>query len=437
MNILRSFENWALVFVCIMISICAKAQNNFVRIAGVNTQIIDSTMMSFEEALPLLQSLKGDTIMFIGNSPRKDFYNLNPDTVWIRKGAKKSKFGKDYDIQKKYQGERQGNEEVTPAIFIYNIPWIIKDVIKNEEQGSFGSNDKYLYFLFKNVESGKMVEFNFYRHSYFSEPFKFVDLSKSDILSREIKKYPLFSREGTSFQPIGISLVKCIFNFNHDYIGGYTSVTLYNGKEYHLTKNSSGTDEVFYTEESKKDEINSLAKEGSYYLELYKVKKPLSSRIKFGKLNSMIDKDLTIYSYEDNVISISWLPSKEQIDFSLVNKSGNSIKIIWDDAAYIDIENSSSRVLHKGVKYINREKSQIATVVPDGATLNDVVCPSDNIKYIEDWISYPLVWGDDGGSKENKIIKVLLPISIKGVKNEYTFYFRLKWKGKYPELQNR
>lgn len=40
------------------------------------------------------------------------------------------------------------------------------------------------------------------------------------------------------------------------------------------------------------------------------------------------------------------------------------------------------RVMHSGVKYIDRNNSQPASVILKGATLSDIILPTDNVYYI-------------------------------------------------------
>ena len=64
------------------------------------------------------------------------------------------------------------------------------------------------------------------------------------------------------------------------------------------------------------------------------------------------------------------------------NKSNYSIKIQWDDVAYISSSGQTGRVMHSGVKYIDRNNSQPASVIPKSASLSDIVIPNDNIYYV-------------------------------------------------------
>ena len=132
-----------------------------------------------------------------------------------------------------------------------------------------------------------------------------------------------------------------------------------------------------------------------------------------------------------------WYGDKTQFVFSLKNKSTHSLKIVWDEAAFINNKNESSRVIHKGVRYIDANKSQASTIIPKGTELNDIIAPVDRIRYIDEYFLVEMV---EGGfrydpSLEGAHVKVLLPIEIQGVINEYIFTFEMHWEYDYPDLQ--
>ncbi len=93
--------------------------------------------------------------------------------------------------------------------------------------------------------------------------------------------------------------------------------------------------------------------------------------------------------------------------------------------------------MHAGVKYIDRNSSQPASIIPKGASLSDIIQPTDNIYYAS---------GQYGGWRANnlftfsidaknvsvtkvpyigKTVRILFPIIIEDVKNEYVFEFKI------------
>lgn len=175
----------------------------------------------------------------------------------------------------------------------------------------------------------------------------------------------------------------------------------------------------------------------TYSVSLYKVESPEDARKQYGdtKVVSFTDEKVTKYTYEDDYIKITWYVENSKLDFHLVNKSQYSIKIPWDDMAYVSIFGETGRVMHSGVTYIDRNNSQPASIVPRGAAMGDVLIPTDNIYYLSGeyggWRVRPL-FPDYETQKEidssgiiGSTIKVIFPIIIQGVTNEYLFEFKI------------
>lgn len=159
-----------------------------------------------------------------------------------------------------------------------------------------------------------------------------------------------------------------------------------------------------------------------YEMSLSKVEKPENSEVQYGEISSITDS-ISKYQYEDNIIDILLYTSSSGISFYLKNKTQHSLKILWDDASFVDIDGTTSKIIHKGIKYINREESQPPTTIIRGATLDDVAIPTRYIFYYE-----PLnMWITDMNLPKVPIsgmqVTLMLPIQVKGITNEYFFVF--------------
>ena len=146
---------------------------------------------------------------------------------------------------------------------------------------------------------------------------------------------------------------------------------------------------------------------------------------------------------DGNIKVVFSFPSKE-IDFELANLTDNPVKIIWDEASLVQF-GEGKKVFHKGVKYTDRNMSQVATVVPSKTTWSDLVCPTDNVYFSEgyysqyysrpsSWETHDL-WATNDFNKpdiEAGVMKLkgwkyslLLPMEVNGVKKNYTFNFEI------------
>ena len=181
----------------------------------------------------------------------------------------------------------------------------------------------------------------------------------------------------------------------------------------------------------------------TYDVTLAKVESPADVKKNFGETKVVLvnEDNVNKYRYEDDYIDIIWYVGTTNLYFTLKNKSGHSIKINWDDISFVDINGTVGRVMHNGVKFIDRNNSQPATTIPNGAKIDDVLIPTENVYYISPtrytsggWNKKNLIPSfykskeamDAGaGSYVGKTMKVLMPISVEGVQNDYTFEFEI------------
>ncbi len=178
----------------------------------------------------------------------------------------------------------------------------------------------------------------------------------------------------------------------------------------------------------------------SYSVGLSAVESPADVKQQFGETKVVnFDEDgVNKYRYEDNYIDIVWHVDTKQFNFKLLNKSGHSMKINWDDVSYVDTKGQVGRVMHSGVKYTDRNSSQPATTIPKGASITDLLLPTDNVYYVsgqyggwrENYL-YPCVYNTpedfnaNASSLVGKTMTIMMPIMIENVQNDYTFTFNI------------
>lgn len=165
-----------------------------------------------------------------------------------------------------------------------------------------------------------------------------------------------------------------------------------------------------------------------YHVALESVEKP-------GPPGNIIKvTDTTAYTYEDDMITCTWLVQAKQISFALANKTESSMKILWDQAAFVDVNGTSHRVMHSGVKYIDRNVSQPPSIILRKTTLNDIVVPTDNIYYDGGWREIPIFPASGVTVEEvqksaniyvGRPVQILLPLECAGATHEYIFVFKV------------
>lgn len=155
-------------------------------------------------------------------------------------------------------------------------------------------------------------------------------------------------------------------------------------------------------------------------------------------------KEKTLH-FEDKIIDITWIPKHKYFEFTLKNKTSNTIKVLWDDVVIIDNYNNSQGAIHKGIKYNEKSQSQTPTKVIRQSKISEIIVPKDNIEYYKGWkikdilrdsINYPESIGTFNTSvKENvkehtklfvnSTIQIMLPIQLKNKTIEYIFVFKV------------
>lgn len=141
------------------------------------------------------------------------------------------------------------------------------------------------------------------------------------------------------------------------------------------------------------------------------------------------------YAYSDEFIHIEWEIDSRQFNFRLENKTDRNMRLIWDDAVFVDADGASNRVLHKGVTFVNRNASQPASVIARGAFINDLVLPTNNVNFTFDgWTKYTYlptmakkktVLIDTANGLIGKTIKIILPLQMGDVIYDYEFVFSI------------
>jgi hypothetical protein len=134
--------------------------------------------------------------------------------------------------------------------------------------------------------------------------------------------------------------------------------------------------------------------------------------------------------YDDPFVSVAFDISKRQIGFILVNKTSEPIKIDWNQVSYIDIQKNSHKVMHKGVKYINRDETQSPSIIPPTARLEDLVFPTDYLTYTSGeyggWDEEPMFpEGPKAGAYKGQSFSVFMPMQVNGVVKNYLFTFHI------------
>jgi hypothetical protein len=103
----------------------------------------------------------------------------------------------------------------------------------------------------------------------------------------------------------------------------------------------------------------------------------------------------------------------DRIGLRLTNRSDGFLKIVWDDAVFVDFTGQSHGVVHTGVRLIERDKSQVPTSIAPRSFVNDAIVPKPNIVFsTSGWKFSDILPRSDEEriALKGKTFKIILPI---------------------------
>jgi hypothetical protein len=189
-----------------------------------------------------------------------------------------------------------------------------------------------------------------------------------------------------------------------------------------------------------------------YGVSLVDVSRSTTTKERYGATTTIVPGDSSRYAFEDGLIAAQIGVLHNGVRLNVRNKGDQSIKLIWDETSFIDIDGTLSRVMHIGVKYADRNASQPPTVIPAQQRLVDDLFPTNRVWYRPASQRLPAGYQNGpllkpayaGGevqagatmaapdsfttvvrSQVGRRFAVVVPFEIGGMKNEYTFWFKV------------
>jgi hypothetical protein len=178
-----------------------------------------------------------------------------------------------------------------------------------------------------------------------------------------------------------------------------------------------------------------------YETELVSVERPAKAKERYGPqvITSVRDSNRTKYAFADSLVKVVIYPAKDRVAFDLSNQTQHSIKIPWNDAAFVGVDGKSESVMHTGVKYNECSSPKAPSVVVQRGSMDDELIPCSHVSFgYSSWIisnlipTAPVTASDTarimGAAQQyvGKTISVLLPLQIEDVVNDYLFTFQIK-----------
>ena len=189
-----------------------------------------------------------------------------------------------------------------------------------------------------------------------------------------------------------------------------------------------------------------------YGVSLVDVSRSTATKQRYGAATAIVPGDSSRYAFEDGLIAVQIGVLHNGFRLKVRNKGDESMKLIWDETSFIDLDGTLSRVMHVGVKYADRNTSQPPTMIPAQQRLADDVFPSNRVWYRPRSPRLPAGYQNGpllkpayaGGvvqagepvaapdsfatvvhSQVGRRFAVVIPFEVGGLKNEYTFWFKV------------
>jgi hypothetical protein len=163
----------------------------------------------------------------------------------------------------------------------------------------------------------------------------------------------------------------------------------------------------------------------AYEVQLRSVERPANAQERYGPvaITRTDSAGAGRYTFEDSLVRATFFFDRQEVDLVLRNKTSFSMKLSWDEAVFVDGLGESHRVMHSGVRYMERDQAQASSIIARGSVIIDILIPVDNVFYnafSRSWDRLPMFRGPNPvGAK----VSITLPLEVQGVVNEYVFAF--------------
>lgn len=149
---------------------------------------------------------------------------------------------------------------------------------------------------------------------------------------------------------------------------------------------------------------------------------------------------------EDDIVLIRTTLLSEGVSVTIKNKSNTTIEVVWDKCAFIDIGGESRRVIHGGIKLIDRNTAaQPNSMIAPGSKITDSITPADNIHWVSGystagyWNTLPLIdkpkpkmYSDEQFLSSMKIATIFSGSKVSGViaikSGDELIYYKLNYR---------
>jgi PBP1b-binding outer membrane lipoprotein LpoB len=129
--------------------------------------------------------------------------------------------------------------------------------------------------------------------------------------------------------------------------------------------------------------------------------------------------------YRDKLIAISFVVEEQSLQMQFENLSEKEVSIRWEQAMYTDVNGQTQRLMHSGIRFLDRNNPLPAQVVKSHASVQESVIPVGNVFMSPEKKGYDIrplfpVLGDASALK-GKAITLSIPVEFNHQVQPYNF----------------
>lgn len=312
---------------------------------------------------------------------------------------------------------------------MFNTEYVISKITGSDKKMKFLLQEKNgkskVKMVVHNGESYRYEEYTYCITNNYSVPLFLIDKFNKDKPQVIGKKY---SNEKAKAEYKVIDVIMQTNKFKYSFADPYPTI-------HYVLQNSITGETITVPAESAQEDCFMKDLSGKYVSTLVKVEKPVDEAIRYGKTKLMELEGITKYNYIDDYIDIIIFGNRTQFKFLLKNISQNTLKLVWNEAVFVGFNGSTSKVMHTGTTYSKKNDDQPVSTIIKGATIDDIIVPTCNVRYSDiskEWVTDTMYPNEP--EKSPGELKLMLPIQVKDVVNEYIFIFKVDWVFNHPEL---
>ena len=172
-----------------------------------------------------------------------------------------------------------------------------------------------------------------------------------------------------------------------------------------------------------------VAYAADYEVELMRVEKTLDTEVLYATASTLNEGGITKYGFQDGLVQIVAYADREAICFELSNAGLATERILWDGAVLVTPDGYAHRIIHQGIRYADVDREQLPSVLLHGSRIADMALPADHLHFdaaANQWHVDPLL--TEPTKDSSSTLRLMLPIEIRGVVNEYVLEFKVNQK---------